>query len=50
MEKQLIRYIVKRSYVTSRTGTEAFVNLIKKENIRSESHNNENIDIEHTMR
>ena len=48
MEKQLIRYIVKRSYATSRTGTEAFVNLIKKENIRSESHNNENIDIEHT--
>ena len=48
MEKQLIRYIVKRSYVTSRTGTEAFVNLIKKENIRSKSHNNENIDIEYT--
>ena len=48
MEKQLIRYIVKRSYATSRTGTEAFVNRIKKENIRSESHNNENIDIEHT--
>ena len=48
MEKQLIKYIVKRSYTTSRTGTEAFVNLIKKENIRSKSHNNENIDIEYT--
>ena len=27
MEKQPTRYIVKRSYATSRTGTEAFVNI-----------------------
>ena len=48
MEKQLIRYIVKRNYATSRTGTEAFVNLIKKEKNRNKSHNNENTDIEYT--
>ena len=48
MEKQPTRYIVKRSYATSRTGTVAFVKLIKKDKSRSEYSDDENINIEQT--
>lgn len=48
MEKQTTRYIVKRSYETSRTGTEAFVKLIKKDKSRSEYSDDEDINIEQT--
>ena len=48
MEKQPTRYIVKRSYATSRTGTEAFVKLIKKAKSRSEYSDDEDINIEQT--
>ena len=48
MEKQPTRYIVKRSYATSRTGTEAFVKLIKKDKSRSEYSDDEDINIEQT--
>lgn len=37
MDKQKTRYIVKRSYATSRTGTDAFVKLIKKNEKINES-------------
>lgn len=48
MDKQPTRYIVKRSYATSRTGTEAFVKLIKKDKSRNECNDNEDINIEQT--
>jgi hypothetical protein len=31
MSKQQVRYIVKRNYSTSRTGTDAFIKLIKND-------------------
>ncbi len=48
MEKQPTRYIVKRSYATSRTGTEAFVKLIKKDKNKSEYSDDEDINVEQT--
>lgn len=32
MKKEKTRYIVKRNYATQRTGAEAFIKLIKKDN------------------
>lgn len=54
MKKEQTRYIVKRNYNSSRTGTDAFIKLIKKdkskyENIENKDIDNRNIDIEHTQ-
>lgn len=37
MSKQQVRYIVKRNYSTSRTGTDAFIKLIKNDKSRNKS-------------
>ena len=37
MSKQQVRYIVKRYYSTSRTGTDAFIKLIKNDKSRNKS-------------
>lgn len=40
MKKEKTRYIVKRNYATQRTGAEAFIKLIKKDNnIECTQHN-----------
>ena len=39
MSKQQVRYIVKRNYSTSRTGTDAFIKLIKNDKSRNKSRN-----------
>ena len=37
MSKQQVRYIVKRNYSTSRTGTDTFIKLIKNDKSRNKS-------------
>ena len=37
MSKQQVRYIVKRNYSASRTGTDAFIKLIKNDKSRNKS-------------
>lgn len=44
MKKEKTKYIVKRNYNASRTGTDAFIKLIKKNKSKYE-----NIDIEYTQ-